>query len=103
MALIIYFGSRILFRRRHHGLSAKRYYQILTGKKDLNENMILLGVIQDSEGSWQHGVTIYRNWVFDSNEKGALPLCQESLDCCTWEVKHGKVCVLSRFVKFIDG
>ena len=65
--------------------------------------MILVGVIQDSEGLCQHAVTIYQKWVFDSNEEVALPLCQESLDCCTWEVKDGKVSAYSKFVKFIDG
>ena len=65
------------------------------------ENMILVGVMQASEGSCQHAVTIYQKWVFDSNEE--VPLCQESLDCCTWEVKDGKVTAYSKFVKFIDG
>ena len=72
-------------------------------EKDLNANMILVGVMQDSEGSCQHAVTIYKRWVFDSNEKVALPLCRESLDCCTWEVRGGKVTRYSTFVKFIKG
>ena len=62
----------------------------------------MVGVIQDSEGSCQHAVTIYQNWVFDSNKEVALPLCQESLDYYMWEVKDGEVCVFSQFVKFIS-
>ena len=57
----------------------------------------------DSTGSSQHAVTIFREWVYDSNEPFALPLCKESLDCCTWIVKEGAVQEASLFVQFVDG
>jgi hypothetical protein len=65
--------------------------------------MFVLGVIQDSTYCCQHAVTIFNNWIFDSNEPYALPLSRESLDCCTWEVKDGKVDHLSCFIRFCDG
>jgi hypothetical protein len=92
-----------IVQKRASWLECKKVLPIFDWKKDLNENMILVGVIKDSKGSCQHAVSIYRNWVFDSNEEVALPLCQESLDCCTWDGKDGEVCVLSQFVKFING
>jgi hypothetical protein len=72
-------------------------------EKDMNNYMFLVGVIKDSTGSCQHAVTIFRNWIFDSNEPYALPLCKESLDVCTWSVKDGKVEDASMFVCFVDG
>jgi hypothetical protein len=41
--------------------------------------------------------------IFDSNEPFALPLNQESLDCCTWEVCDGDVKHKSKFVSFREG
>jgi hypothetical protein len=32
-----------------------------------------------------------------------MPLSKESLDCCTWEIKDGKIKHASLFVSFIDG
>jgi hypothetical protein len=53
--------------------------------------------------SCQHAITIFRNWIYDSNEPFALPLSKESLDCCTWEIKDGEIKNASLFVCFIDG
>ena len=47
--------------------------------KDIRDDMIVVGVIKDSEGSCQHAVTIFRKWIFDSNEEIAFPLCKKSL------------------------
>ena len=71
--------------------------------KDISDDMIVVGVIKDSEGSWQHAVTMFCKWIFGSNEEIAFPLCKESLDCCTCEVNDGEQNVTSFFVKFIDG
>ena len=92
-----------ILEERASWLCCRKLKPTFDWEKDLERNMILLGVIKDSEGTCQHAVTIFRNWVFDSTEKVALPLCQESLDCCTWEVKDGKVSRYTRFVKFIAG
>jgi hypothetical protein len=65
--------------------------------------MVFVGVIQDSTISCQHAVTIFRNWIYDSNEPFALPLSKESLDCCTWDIKDGVIHEASLFVSFCDG
>jgi hypothetical protein len=70
---------------------------------DMNDYMFVVGVIKDSTNSCQHAVTIFRNWIYDSNEPFALPLSQESLDCCTWDIKDGVIHEYSSFVSFSDG
>ena len=45
----------------------------------MNDYMFVVGVIQDSTNSCQHAVTIFYNWIYDSNEPFALPLSQEVL------------------------
>ena len=69
----------------------------------MNDYMFVVGVIKDSTNSCQHAVTIFRNWIYDSNEPFALPLTQESLDCCTWDVQDGVIREQSSFVSFSDG
>ena len=103
MVFIVCIWSRKYLKKEHHGWGVKKLKPTSNWEKDLDQNMIMVGVIEDSEGSCQHAVTIFCKWVFDSNKNVALPLCQESLDCCTWEVKDGKVTRYSRFVKFIAG
>jgi hypothetical protein len=70
---------------------------------DITQYMFVVGVIQDSTGCCQHAVTIFRNWIYDSNEPFALPLCKKSLDMCTWSVKDCKVQDDSMFVRFVNG
>jgi hypothetical protein len=62
--------------------------------------MFFVGVIKDNTNSCQHAITIFRNWIYDSNEPFALPLIKESLDCCTWEIKDGEIKNASLFVCF---
>jgi len=69
----------------------------------MNDYMFVLGVIRDTTNTCQHAVTIFRKWIYDSNEPFALPLSQESLDCCTWDIKDGENIDLSSFVNFCDG
>ena len=38
--------------------------------------------IKSSDGAVNHSITTVGEWVFDSNEARALPLCQASLDRC---------------------
>ena len=70
---------------------------------DMNGYMFVVGVIKDSTNSCQHAITIFHNWIYDSNEPYALPLSKESLDCCTWEIKDGVIHHASLFVRFSDG
>jgi hypothetical protein len=69
----------------------------------MNDYMFVVGRIKDSTGACQHAVTIFRNWIYDSNEPFALPLSKESLDCCTWDIKDGVTVAQSSFVCFSDG
>ena len=91
VVLIVCIWSKKIVEERASWLGCKKVKLTFNWEKDLDVSMILVRVIQDSDGSCQHAVTILCKWVFDSNEKVALPLCQEGLDCCTWEVKDGKV------------
>ena len=65
--------------------------------------MFVVGVIEDSTNCCQHAVTIFCDWIYDSNEPFALPLNKESLDCCTWDIKDGVVHEASSFSRFCDG
>ena len=69
----------------------------------MNDYMFVVGKIKDSTNCSQHAVTIFRNWIYDSNEPFALPLSQQSLDCCTWDIQDGVVVAQSSFVSFYDG
>jgi hypothetical protein len=84
-------------------LQPKRIKKTFHWEKDLTDDMFLVGVMKDSSGSCQHAVTIFRKWIYDSNEPFALPLSKESLDICTWSIKDGKVEDASMFVCFVDG
>jgi hypothetical protein len=70
-------------------------------REDLHENMFYLGAIHGSDGNAQHAVTLYRNWIFDSNEKRAIPLGKEGLDFCTQSEEErdltGSTSVFSHF------
>ena len=72
-------------------------------ENDINDYMFFVGVIQDNQNCSQHAVTIFCNWIYDSNEPYALPLSKESLDYCTWEMKDGRIDEASFFVRFVDG
>jgi hypothetical protein len=84
-------------------LQPKQLTKAFDWENDMNNYMFVLGVIQDTTNTCQHAVTIFRNWIFDSNEPFALPLSQESLDCCTWDMKDGEIHDHSSFVRFSHG
>ena len=65
--------------------------------------MFVVGVLKDSDNSEQHAVTIFRNWIFDSNEPFAMTLNKTNLDVCTWDVRDGNVIHDSSFVSFCGG
>ena len=72
--------------------------QSLSWEKDLQPFDMFIGVLQGSDGEINHAIGIFNNWIFDGNEKVAIPLCKEGLDycCSTSEIKN-------EFVKFYDG
>jgi hypothetical protein len=67
--------------------------------------MFFVGVIKDNTNSCQHAITIFRIWIYDSNEPFlALPLSKECLDCCTWEIKVARSkMLLCLYVSLMDG
>ena len=50
--------------------------------KDIQDFDLFLGVLIGSDGHINHAVAIFNKWIFDSNEKSAIPLCQEGLNYC---------------------
>jgi hypothetical protein len=84
-------------------LQPKRLPKTFNWENDINDYMFVLGVIKDSTNSCQHAITIFRNWIYDSNEPYALPLSKESLDCCTWAIRDGAIDNASLFVRFCEG
>ena len=60
---------------------------------DLEQFDIFLGGLIRSDGEANHAVAIYNNWIFDANEKIAIPLCKEGLDyyVSTIDSKHESV------------
>jgi hypothetical protein len=84
-------------------LQPKKLTNNFNWEEDITRNMFVVGVLKDSGNSQQHAVTIFRNWIFDSNEPFALPLTKKNLDICTWEVKDDNVIKDSLFVSFCGG
>jgi hypothetical protein len=95
--------AKDIVRKHAPWLDCRRITPTFDWMKDIGDDMIVVGVMKDSEGSCQHAVTIFRKWIFDSNEEIAFPLCKESLDCCTWEINNDERNGTCSFVKFIDG
>ena len=69
----------------------------------LRENSFLLASIEDNLGNACHTVCVFRGWIFDSNEPYAIPLCEESLNSCTWEIQDEKLKNHTSFVCFQQG
>jgi hypothetical protein len=84
-------------------LQAKKLKNDFNWERDMTKYMFVVGVIKDSQNSQQHAVTIFREWIFDSNEPYALPLNKNNLDICTWDVKDDNVIEDSLFVNFCGG
>jgi hypothetical protein len=85
-------------------LQSKKLKNCFNWDRDLTKYMFVVGVIKDSHNSQQHAVTIFWEWIFDSNEPFALPLNKNNLDICTWDVKDGgNVIEDSLFVNFCGG
>lgn len=43
---------------------------------------LFVAIIKRLDNIANHAVGIYNSWIFDSNEKVAIPLCQEGLKYC---------------------
>jgi hypothetical protein len=85
-------------------LQPKRLPKTFNWENDIKNNyMFVVGFIKDSTKSCQHAITIFCNWIYDSNEPFALPLSKESLDRCTWETKESVIHDASFFVSCSDG
>lgn len=72
---------------------------------DLKHNMLVVGSLQGSDGSVHHAVTLFRGWIFDSNEATAIPLSKARLDFCTKTEEESRVSggPSSTFVRFQHG
>jgi hypothetical protein len=54
--------------------------------------------MESIDGACNHAVTIIGDWIFDSNETKALPLCREALNRCAspgyvgvvYAIRYGK-------------
>lgn len=84
-------------------LQPKRLPNDFNWEKDVNDYMFVVRVILDSTNCQKHAITIFRKWIYDSNEPVALPLSKGSLDCCSLDIRNGNVHGASLFVKFSDG
>ena len=65
---------------------------------DLEQFDIFLGGLIGSDGEANHAVAIYNNWIFDANEKIAIPLCKEGLDYCVSTIDS-----MNEFISFTGG
>ena len=60
--------------------------------------------IRGSDGLTSHCITTLGEWIFDSNETHALPLCQESLDRCAGSHINGaKFAGCVKVLKLVPG
>jgi hypothetical protein len=96
-------AARRIVQQNVKWLQTKRLRKSFNWESDIHNHMFLVGVLKDSTGSCQHAVTIFRKWIYDSNEPFALPIRKESLDYCTWSIKDGVVEHASTFVSFVNG
>ena len=65
---------------------------------DLDQFDIFVAGLVGTDGIANHAIAIYNNWIFDGNEKIAIPLCKEGLDYCVSTVESS-----IKFVSFTGG
>ena len=51
-------------------------------ESDIRDYDIFLGILQGDDGEANHAITIFNKWIFDANEKYAIPLCEVGLNYC---------------------
>ena len=81
----------VFFKFREHldSMSTLLHLEKYEGDRKLMESLVFPDVpivtcVVDSKGQDDHSITIYKNWIYDSNFTHALPLCKEALDhCCS--------------------
>jgi hypothetical protein len=95
--------AREIMQEHAKWIQVKKINDTFDWEKDITPNMFVVGVLKDSQNSQQHAITIFRNWIFDSNEPFALRLTKSNLDICTWEVKDDNTINDSYFVSFCHG
>ena len=66
---------------------------------ELPRHNIFLGIIETSDGHVNHAVTLFQDWIFDSNEEKAIPLCAQGLNYCSNDGSD----MLLRFKHFRNG
>jgi hypothetical protein len=95
--------AREIIQKHAKWIQVKKIKDNFDWEKDITRNMFVFGVLKDNQNSQQHAITIFRNWIFDSNEPFALPLSKTNLDICMWEVKEDNTVNDSHFVCFCYG
>ena len=67
-------------------------------KVDMNKSVITVGVLILSDGNCSHAITLHDRFIYDANERVAIPLSQEGLDYCTSDGERR-----SKFLHFLRG
>ena len=65
---------------------------------EIHQYDLFVSIIKGLDNIANHAISIYNDWIFDSNESVAISLCQEGLDYCV-STKG----VRSQFVSFTAG
>ena len=68
------------------------------GWQDITDDMIVIGVLNGTDGHVNHAVTINGGWIYDANEIKCIPLSQRGLDYCISTPTHH-----STFLSFYKG
>ena len=57
-------------------------------QNQFSNEVIVVGVLSESDGNASHAVSIHAGWIYDANETTALPLCREGMNyCCSTDRK----------------
>jgi len=71
-----------LLRKRKPPLFLKKLKASNWNMFENDNNHLVVVLLQGSDNTEDHCVTICGKWIFDSNLKNAIPLSKESLDLC---------------------
>ena len=63
--------------------------------------MLYCGVIRTRDGNHGHAITIFQNWIFDSNEERAFPFVADGLDLSSGHIPQERDS--DRFANFERG
>jgi len=78
-------------------LISSRMYNTMTEHKrmkmaDIKRGVVISALLVGSDGSSNHRVAIYNDWIFDSNCDWAFPLTQDNLNWCVDGYLSGVTC-----------